>query len=159
MSGFAFLRQGDLWIHNDTGAHQVTHSGNIVHFAVSEDGQHIAFLNSIPASQSELEVIAEDLEGAQKPRRFLVDSRTRVVATCGTLTLVTSNFAPNGWLSTTKDLVTGEGISETGFDDFRCDVRRQVVAGSDHLRKHYLIFKAFESDPIDVFEPHLEFLT
>lgn len=155
--GFAFLRQGDLWIHNGTGSHQLTHSGNIVHFAVSEDGQHMVFLNSIPGSQSELTAITEDLEGTRRPRRFVVDSRTRVVATRGTLTLVTSNFAPNGWLSTTKDLIAGEGISETGFDDFRCDMRRQVFAGSDHLRKHYLIFKGFESDPIDVFEAHLEF--
>lgn len=155
--GFAFLRQGNLWIHNNTGAHQLTHSGNTVHFAVSEDAQHIVFLDSVPGNLSELQVITEDLKGTQRPRRFLVNSRTRVVATCGTLTFVTSNFVPNGWLSTTQDLVTGEGISESGFDDFRCDIRRQAVAGSDHLRKHYLIFKGFESDPIDVFEPHLEF--
>ncbi|HWC98922.1 MAG TPA: hypothetical protein VG456_19315 [Candidatus Sulfopaludibacter sp.] len=113
---FAFLMKGDITAVCQGKTTQITHRGDVEHFAVSDEQAALAYISGGAGTATVI-----NLKTAAVKRVSNVDE---VVASCGGILPI-----PVGGSNTLHEVVTGAELTFAPYRRFRCSADRKTVVG------------------------------
>lgn len=121
---YAFLRDGDVWIVCEGGVRKLPLGGKVLHYAISADGSHFAFVQKQASGQktdlpTTLVVVSLSSEVPTTTSSKVLYRWLR--ATCGTILAYQAGDP--------IDLLTGQALRFPPNKVFRCDSERTVILG------------------------------
>lgn len=128
-SCFAFIREGDVFVHCGGREDRITHQANVEYFAVSDERATLGLMTSRIVSRepgSEYVVGVTTLVNLKDASVRKVEGGEGLISTCGGLYWRMNNTRRR---SSTQDLITGETITVPFYDWFRCSSDQRTVVG------------------------------
>jgi len=127
---FAFLRQGNIWVHCNGKSETITRDERVYDFAISPDGSYLAIYKPSKGNQVVLVALKRDFAMSISPVHL---AWPRLRSSCGTIAVSQTD----GYAQDTYDAVTGEPIrpKQTSRDfqkpngDFGCSSDRTIIVG------------------------------
>jgi hypothetical protein len=128
---YAFLRDGDVWTVCEGKRMQLPLGGKVIHYAISLDGSHFAFLlrkvgpSQKPSLLNDLVIVT--LNSEFKTTKSTV-GYSRLRPTCGTILA----YLGGNWSA--SNIFTGSVLSFPPNKAFHCDSDARVVLGWNEIR-------------------------
>ena len=113
---YAFLAKGDITVVCQGRTTQVTHKGDVEHFAASDEQSALAFISGGAGAATFVHLKA----GTTKR----IPNVDEVVASCGGILPI-----PVGGTPSVRELATGEELSFAPYRRFRCSSDRKKIVG------------------------------